>query len=263
VIDQSTEPNVILHYLVAYLEAQGSTTTEDQIAWVLRNAVLNVRTTAAGDVYEDPDGSACLDMTDPGNKWIFDITIHVPAQHMSVAGTDDCRGKLQTALEQLIDCGGKRFAVNLAIKAWLPPVRPDEGIGLNTCFFKTEHTIEHDRLRFRSRAEIALYEALKRRNVLFFPNPAAVLGTNGPHAGEKPTIREPDFLVCYKGKWGILEVHGDVFHRGQAKTAKDHERMREFNRYGLFFFQAYSDSECRNTPDKVVDGFLKLLEAHK
>src|SRR5262245_40986578 len=48
--------------------------------------------------------------------------------------------------------------------------------GLNNCYFKTEETITHDELSFRSKAEIAIYDELKKRRLLFFPNAAAVLG---------------------------------------------------------------------------------------
>jgi len=58
-------------------------------------------------------------------------------------------------------------------------------------------------LRYRSQAEMAISKALRRRGVLFFPLPAAVFGNNK---------LEPDFLVCDKGRWGVLEVQGEVFH---------------------------------------------------
>lgn len=85
-----------------------------------------------------------------------------------------------------------------------PPVAPE---GLNNCHFKTEKTITHDELRFRSRGEIAMYEELKSRNVLFFPNPAAVMGKAARDVAERVETREPDFLICFKGKWGILEIN--------------------------------------------------------
>jgi len=146
--------------------------------------------------------------------------------------------------------------IRLAFKALVS--LPNEGAGLNNGFFKTEMTITHDELRFRSHAEIAIYNELKRRNVLFFPNPAAVFGSaTNPDMVQK---REPDFLICDNGKWGILEVNGEPYHSGPVTTAKDHERFRLFQRHGLFFTQAYDANPCRNDPAKVVGDFLKLLE---
>ena len=78
-------------------------------------------------------------------------------------------------------------------------------VGLNDCFFKKERTILHDELRFRSKAEIAIYDELKRRDVLFFPNPGRRPGASASEYGAAVAKREPDFLICYKGKWGILE----------------------------------------------------------
>jgi hypothetical protein len=75
--------------------------------------------------------------------------------------------------------------------------------------------------------------------------------------------REPDFLICYRGKWGILEINGDDFHSGPIQTAKDHDRARRFNHYGVFFIQAYPLDRCKNRPGDVVDEFLHLLERHK
>jgi hypothetical protein len=135
--------------------------------------------------------------------------------------------------------------------------------GLNNCFFKKNDTILHDRLRFRSKGETSIYDELKQRNVLFFPNAAAVLGTSGTEYGEKVQKLEPDFLICYKGKWGILEINGDDFHSGVIKTAKDHDRARRFNHYGLYFIQAFPLDRCKNNPSEVVDEFLGLLERYK
>lgn len=112
--------------------------------------------------------------------------------------------------------------------------------------------IEHDNLRFRSKTEIKIYEALKRHSVLFFPNAAAVLGG-------KNEKREPDFLICKDGKWGVLEVMGDWYH--PAKTAmRDHDRARLFKDYGLICFEFYDAKECYNNPDEVVRRFLELLD---
>ncbi|WP_439623542.1 hypothetical protein [Gemmata sp.] len=149
--------------------------------------------------------------------------------------------------------------IDVAIKALVE--LPTEGTGLNNCFFKTEQTITHDELRFRSKGEVAIYDELKRRSILFFPNPAAVLGNEvTPELVEK---REPDFLVCSKGKWGILEVNGEPFHSGPVSTAKDHERFRLFQRHGLFFVQAYDADRCKREPARVVNDFLRLLEEYR
>ncbi|HYT92118.1 MAG TPA: hypothetical protein VEL76_25610 [Gemmataceae bacterium] len=125
--------------------------------------------------------------------------------------------------------------------------------GLNNCFFKTAQTIKHDELNFRSPAEIAVYDELKTRHLLFFPNAAAVLG------GDKPENREPDFLICDKGKWGILEVMGDTYHKN---AAKDHARARLFKTHGVTCIEFFSADECGSQPIAVVDRFLAILAKH-
>jgi very-short-patch-repair endonuclease len=70
------------------------------------------------------------------------------------------------------------------------------------------------------------------------------------------TTREIDFLVCSRGKWGILECDGEMWH---PSAAKDHKRDNDFKRHGLWFIQRFTDKECKKTPQKVVRQFLDML----
>jgi hypothetical protein len=135
---------------------------------------------------------------------------------------------LESVLEQMT---GTEWTVRIRGPKEQPPesnrAQHDETgeVGLNNCFFKTERTTVHDELRFRSPAEIAIYCELSRRDLLVFPNPAAVIG------GEDPKKREPDFLIFdRKGRSGILEVMGRTFH---TDATKDHTRARLFKRFGI------------------------------
>lgn len=114
---------------------------------------------------------------------------------------------------------------------------------------QTASLIEHDGLRFRSKTETRIYDALKKRAVLFFANATAVLGSKG----EK---KEPDFLICADGKWGVLEVMGEMFH---PSATRDHERARGLKDYGLVCIEFYDASRCYRDPDGVVDDFLARL----
>jgi hypothetical protein len=127
--------------------------------------------------------------------------------------------------------------------------------GLNNCFFKTENTILHDELRFRSKTEIAIYNELKKRRLLFFPNAGAVIG------GEKAMTKEPDFLICLAGRWGILEVMGDNWHTAET-AVKDHERARLFKEFGILCIEFFAADECFKSPAAVVDKFLAILAKH-
>ena len=109
----------------------------------------------------------------------------------------------------------------------------------------SEETIYHwNGLRFRSDAQIKIAEALDRANVLFFPNSKARLTTT-----EGRENQEPDFLIFHNGKWGILEVDGEV----------DQERDRILQSHGIPIIQHYDSTQCSEQPDRVVQEFLEML----
>ena len=115
----------------------------------------------------------------------------------------------------------------------------------------TIHTWE--RLRFRSKTEIKIAEALDRTEVLFVPNSLARLTT--PKGREN---KEADFLICYKGKWGVLEVDGP-FHTAERRV-EEQERERIFKINGIKVVERFDAKECYETPDKVVQKFFYLME---
>jgi very-short-patch-repair endonuclease len=106
-------------------------------------------------------------------------------------------------------------------------------------------------LRYKSHAEVALSKALRRTRVMFFPLPVAVITV-----GTKSHKREPDFLICDAGRWGILEVQGDEYHK--SATA-DHERAELLQRHGIKYVRFYSSQACHSDPDAVVRKFLEWL----
>jgi hypothetical protein len=127
----------------------------------------------------------------------------------------------------------------------------NEPIVLNSASLVSRGSLEYDQLRFRSQSEIAVYKVLKKRNVLFFANATAVLGG-------KNVKKEPDFLICKNGKWGILEVMGDKYHP-PTTAMQDHDRARLFKDYGVSCVEFYDAPKCYNTPEEVVDDFLDRL----
>ncbi len=66
---------------------------------------------------------------------------------------------------------------------------------------------QHQGLLFRSKAEIALFEALTRAQLAVAPLPVFV------RIGKSYNRVEPDFVVVYKGLTFVVEVDGDTFHR--------------------------------------------------
>lgn len=108
-------------------------------------------------------------------------------------------------------------------------------------------------LRFRSTSELRIAQALDRAGVLFFPNCKARLGTFGQRE-----VREPDFLICHEGKWGILEVDGKPYHPAE-RAVHDHARDRLFKNHRIVFIDHYDSDECYKKADKVVKDFLSNL----
>ena len=125
----------------------------------------------------------------------------------------------------------------------------NQGLGAET----SDYFTLWNGLKFRSKTETRIAEALENRAVMYFPLPRARLGLRNSRK-----TREPDFLVCHKGKWGILEVDGRPYHEGFA--ADDHERDRLFKQHGVRVIERYKADECFETAGEVVSKFLNLLE---
>jgi hypothetical protein len=134
---------------------------------------------------------------------------------------------------------------------------PDEDEPLPGPTWKPARAMQHDGLWFRSKTEIRVYEALRKRSVFFFVNAAGVLGGKLSTTG-RAALREPDFVVCLDGKWGILEVMGEHVHTSQT-APKDHDRARLFKEYGVMMIEFFDAHRCYTDPESVVDEFLGLL----
>jgi hypothetical protein len=108
-------------------------------------------------------------------------------------------------------------------------------------------------LRFRSRSEMCIAQALDRAGVMYLANCLARLGPPPDRL-----TREADFLVCHDGRWGILEVDGEPFHPASRAT-EDHERDRLFRLQGVSAVEHFDAGECRRDADGVVGRFLEVL----
>ncbi len=111
-----------------------------------------------------------------------------------------------------------------------------------------------ENLRFRSECEVKIAQALDKAGTLFFPNCKGRLDTL-----EGRRNKEPDFLVFYEGKCGILEVDGEPWHP-PSRTIQDHERDRLFKRYGICV-EHFDASRCIEQAELVVREFLDILQS--
>jgi hypothetical protein len=222
-----------MHTLRRYLEATG----EAEIAALLINASCDIGTSSSYSRIR-------------WDAFAASVTFVIPVTRLPKT-TDDVRQKLFSAVKAVFPKDAGYDIIELEISPFLE-VPPDEEMGpLNTAAAISGRLIEHDELKFRSQSEVRIYEALKKRKVLFFANATAVLGG-------KNTKREPDFLVCQDGKWGILEVMGESYHPS-ATAMRDHDRARLFKDYGLFIIEFYDAAKCYNTSEAVVADFLARL----
>lgn len=164
--------------------------------------------------------------------------------------TEDAKREILAAADRVMPAEVGYDLRELEVSPFLES--PPEGAGpLNTGALVSQGPLEHDGLRFRSRTETKIYDELKKRPVLFFPNATAVLGGKG-------IKREPDFLICMNGRWGILEVMGDSYHT-PSNAMQDHDRARLFKDYEILVIEFYDAVKCYNSPASVVDDFLGRL----
>lgn len=113
--------------------------------------------------------------------------------------------------------------------------------------FGTSKILTHSGLNYRSRAEVAIAQKLEQsEEILFIPNSAAAAGK---------VQKEPDFVIFYRGRVGILEVDGPT-HSG--RMADDSLRDSFFQRQGIFV-KHYPAEKCASDPRWVLRDFLGLL----
>jgi hypothetical protein len=113
----------------------------------------------------------------------------------------------------------------------------------------------YNEMKFASNSEIRIAQELEVRKILFFPLPLAVRAESGDFYKDH---REPDFLICHDGTWGILEV---AYHPNRYE--KDSEKADWFKQSGILCVQHYTAERCYNESGKVVDKFLEILAQHK
>jgi hypothetical protein len=202
--------------------------------------------------------------------WVEDETYH--ALHVSLRAPryayeilGDSNHPITQAVRQALDAllpeltYIRHFTI-LAQQIETPPDWREEllqiarGVGVHNQAAQGRNLLTWKNLNFRSQSEIRIAEALDRAGVLFFPNCRCRLGEQAAREN-----READFLVCYKGKWGILEVDGEPFHP-PTRTAQDHERDRLFKKHGILVVEHFDATECYENPDRVVQGFLRILD---
>ncbi len=107
-------------------------------------------------------------------------------------------------------------------------------------------------LVFRSNSEVKIAKTLDHRNIFFIP-PGRVRMSAGKDGRQS---RELDFVICYAGKWGVLEVDGP-YHRPNSTP----NAMRCCAGTVSKTFSVSRQNRCYNDPNAVIDEFIRNLSA--
>ena len=118
-----------------------------------------------------------------------------------------------------------------------------------------QEPLKYNEMNFGSSTEIRVAQELEKRKILFFSLPLAVRAETGRNFQDH---REPDFLICNEGVWGILEV---AFHQGRYE--QDKQKDEWFKKSGILCVVHYTAEECYGKTASVIDRLLSILEQHK
>lgn len=119
-----------------------------------------------------------------------------------------------------------------------------------------DHFPSEDRMRFRTKGELCLYRSLKRAQDNL-PAGETITISPGPSVRIPAHTWEPDFIVFYKGKAGIIEVDGSVHHK---KWSSDRSRDRLFEDAGISYVDHIDTTDTEGPQvDQFVERFLRRL----
>ncbi|MHB8119755.1 MAG: hypothetical protein ACYDHX_13685 [Methanothrix sp.] len=198
---------------------------------------------------------------------VYKIAIKLTGPRAAYETLNNKKHPIRQAVEHALDaCIQENESIGyITVHAELIDIDPDwrselleiargSGVSNQAAGERAAKILNWNNLGFRSASEIKIAQALDKAGVLFLPNCKTRLGS-----GENRQNREPDFLVCHNGKWGILEVDGEPFHQ-PSRTVADHERDRLFKIHGITVAEHYDANKCFNKPDEVVNEFLRILD---
>jgi hypothetical protein len=114
-----------------------------------------------------------------------------------------------------------------------------------------------DRMAFRDEAEIAMYRALKRAQGAM-PSEDAMSIVPNPALRLPGRTVEPDFLVIYRGRCGVIEVDGAT-HSGKHAADRSRDRLLEDAGIARIDRIDVQDAQRPDEADRFVRRFLRRL----
>ncbi|MCR8573095.1 hypothetical protein [Streptomyces sp. Isolate_219] len=120
-----------------------------------------------------------------------------------------------------------------------------------------EHPIE-DQLHFTNEWEHKLYRVLKERQAsLPYNETIGIIPLPGMRV--LGYTREPDFLITYKGRAGVIEVDGP-HHEGPRRASNDHSRTNLLMNAGVEWVDRIDVRDVTKAEaEKFVDNFIARL----
>lgn len=196
-----------------------------------------------------------------GGQDTWRLTLAIPADvYVSLEGREDREKEINAALGTAAEMVSNSDFLFVRI-ATAPDEDPNwrqkvnqhlSGVGItNQGRVKSDNIAsrEHDGLLFRSKAEVHVYNALKRSGVAFAPLSVVL------HGGITYRRVEPDFVIYREGEVMIVEIDGDLFHRETPAAA--HARLKFLIDEGVRL-ERIEASEC-DTADKAREAVDRIL----
>ncbi|MFJ7112657.1 hypothetical protein ACIQW4_05625 [Streptomyces albogriseolus] len=204
------------------------------------------------------------DYTEKGFKAVLRVEPHLFAHY-----TEEILNKIAAAMratmphDETIDEIEARPSTARVSSDWRKQLKIANDSGPNNqalgIRMEPQHPME-DGLHFTNVWEQRVYTVLKERQAILPDNDTIGILPLPRMKVRKSIPVEPDFLITYRGRVGIIEVDGH-YHRGPRSRADDNSRERLIRNAGVRQIDRIhvQDSTSKDDVEKFVTDFLKHL----
>lgn len=188
--------------------------------------------------------------------------------------TEDRLREILECFREIFDGNGDDLIESMRVRPAKPTVGPDWRKDLSAAMTADvnnqarrsrlePHPPHEDNLTFANEWEAGVYRVLKAKQAALPTN--ATIGIYPLPGGRLPgRTLEPDFLITYKGRAGIIEVDGP-HHTGPTKRSSDTSRDARFRAAGVAFVDRLDVRDVSSVEEVVafVDAFLDRMLDHR
>ncbi len=179
-------------------------------------------------------------------------------------------GRIETAMCTVLPAAATVVVGSIIVRPVIPKPAPNwrdqlRGVGgprptnhARKVRFEAKHPIEDD-LHFTNEWEHRVYQVLKEKQAAL-PDDETIGIMPLCKMRVLGTTREPDFLITYKGRAGVIEVDGP-HHEGPKRASNDHSRTRLLINAGVEWVDRLDvrDTTEKAEVQKFVNNFLSRL----